>query len=113
MTFATAYLGGRQKCNLSSIPEAQQECRIIDPFSLFLVVPCRASCLSGDVSVVVENGSADLRVGSGSAVLNVTLIRMEAAPAMEELKELLFTMAERLTQLGGPFGFIFHPLTSF
>lgn len=61
----------------------------------------RASCLSGDVSVVVENGSADLRVGSGPAALNVTLTRMEAAPATEELKELLFTMAERLTQLGG------------
>ncbi|MEQ2192003.1 hypothetical protein XENOCAPTIV_005613 [Xenoophorus captivus] len=69
-------------------------------FSLFLV-SCRASCLSGDVSVVVENTSAALRVSSGLTELNLTLTMMEAPQAMQELKELLFTMADRLTQLGG------------
>ncbi|MEQ2264595.1 hypothetical protein XENORESO_013707 [Xenotaenia resolanae] len=61
----------------------------------------RASCLSGDVSVVVENTSAALRVNSGLTELNLTLTKMEAPQAMQELKELLFTMADRLTQLGG------------
>ncbi|MEQ2283624.1 hypothetical protein AMECASPLE_013376 [Ameca splendens] len=61
----------------------------------------RASCLSGDVSVVVENTSAALRVTSGLTELNLTLTKMEAPQAMQELKELLFTMADRLTQLGG------------
>ncbi|MEQ2186343.1 hypothetical protein GOODEAATRI_027536 [Goodea atripinnis] len=69
-------------------------------FSLFLV-SCRASCLSGDVSVVVENTTAALRVSSGLTELNLTLTKMEAPQAMQELKELLFTMADRLTQLGG------------
>ncbi|MEQ2250903.1 hypothetical protein ILYODFUR_005686 [Ilyodon furcidens] len=61
----------------------------------------RASCLGGDVSVVVENTSAALRVNSGLTELNLTLTKMEAPQAMQELKELLFTMADRLTQLGG------------
>ncbi|KAM4746640.1 protein PAXX [Anableps anableps] len=65
------------------------------------ILKFRASCLSGDVSVVVQNTSADLRVGSGPAALNVTLTRMEAALATEELKELLFNMADRLAELGG------------
>ncbi|XP_015242411.1 PREDICTED: protein PAXX [Cyprinodon variegatus] len=63
----------------------------------------RSCCLGGDVSVVVQNSTADLLLGSGPTGLKVTLSRMEAPGATEELKELLFIMADRLTQLGGPF----------
>uniref|UniRef100_A0A3Q2DG13 PAXX non-homologous end joining factor n=1 Tax=Cyprinodon variegatus TaxID=28743 RepID=A0A3Q2DG13_CYPVA len=60
----------------------------------------RSCCLGGDVSVVVQNSTADLLLGSGPTGLKVTLSRMEAPGATEELKELLFIMADRLTQLG-------------
>uniref|UniRef100_A0A3Q2DGF8 PAXX non-homologous end joining factor n=1 Tax=Cyprinodon variegatus TaxID=28743 RepID=A0A3Q2DGF8_CYPVA len=67
-----------------------------------LWVSRRSCCLGGDVSVVVQNSTADLLLGSGPTGLKVTLSRMEAPGATEELKELLFIMADRLTQLGGP-----------
>lgn len=56
----------------------------------------RSSCSSGDVSVVLLDGSAELRVGPGD--LSVTLSKLEGPQATEELRELLFRMADSLTR---------------
>ncbi|XP_041643791.1 protein PAXX [Cheilinus undulatus] len=60
-----------------------------------------SACSRGDVSVVVGDLTADVHVGSGPADLRVTLNRLEAPQAQEELKELLFKMADSLTQSDG------------
>uniref|UniRef100_A0A3B4GZ77 PAXX non-homologous end joining factor n=1 Tax=Pundamilia nyererei TaxID=303518 RepID=A0A3B4GZ77_9CICH len=67
--------------------------------SIFL----RASCNSGDVSVSVHEVGAELRLGSSPGDLSVTLSRLEGPQATDKLRELLFTMADSLTQLdSGP-----------
>ncbi|XP_067430058.1 protein PAXX [Thunnus thynnus] len=61
----------------------------------------RSACGSGDVSVVVHDSSAELRVGSSPADLSVTLSKLDGPQATEELKELLFRMADSLAQPDG------------
>lgn len=67
--------------------------------SIFL----RASCNSGDVSVSVHEVGAELRLGSSPGDLSVTLSRLEGPQATDKLRELLFTMADSLTQLDSEF----------
>ncbi|KAM7018598.1 protein PAXX isoform 2-T2 [Tautogolabrus adspersus] len=62
------------------------------------ILKLRLACGSGDVSVVVHDSSADLHVGSSSADLRMTLNRLEGPQAREELKELLFKLADSLMQ---------------
>lgn len=56
----------------------------------------RSACLRGDVCVELHDTSAELCGGSSPGDLRVKLSRLEAPQAAEELKELLFTMADRL-----------------
>ena len=53
------------------------------------------------MSVDVQDTSAELHVSSSPADLSVTLSRLDGPQATQELKELLFTMADRLTQPHG------------
>ncbi|XP_060893438.1 protein PAXX isoform X1 [Labrus mixtus] len=62
------------------------------------ILKLRSACGSGDVSVVVHDSSADLHVGSSSTGLRMTLNRLEGPQAREELKELLFKLADSLVQ---------------
>ncbi|XP_075934295.1 protein PAXX isoform X1 [Anarhichas minor] len=62
------------------------------------ILKLRSACGRGDVSVVVHDSSAELHVSSGPADQSVTLSRLEGPQATTELKELLFRMADRLTQ---------------
>ncbi|XP_035495608.2 protein PAXX isoform X2 [Scophthalmus maximus] len=63
----------------------------------------RSACGSGDVSVVVHDAGAELRVGSGPGALSVGLSRLEGQQAAEELRELLFRMADSIAQLDSKF----------
>lgn len=62
----------------------------------------RSACLRGDVSVVVHDTSAELCGGWSPGELRVKLSRLEAPQAAEELKELLFSMADSLSGATGP-----------
>ncbi|XP_049907333.1 protein PAXX [Epinephelus moara] len=62
------------------------------------ILKLRSACGSGDVSVEVCDTSAELRVSSSPGDLSVTLSRLEGPQATQELKELLFRMADSLTQ---------------
>lgn len=66
------------------------------------VLSLRSAGLRGDVSVVVHDTSAELCGGPSPGDLRVKLSRLEAPQAAEELKELLFTMADSLSEPAGP-----------
>lgn len=59
----------------------------------------RSACGSGDVSVVVHDSRAELQVGSSPNDLRVTMSRLKCPQAAEELREILFKMADHLSQL--------------
>uniref|UniRef100_A0A672YJS1 PAXX non-homologous end joining factor n=1 Tax=Sphaeramia orbicularis TaxID=375764 RepID=A0A672YJS1_9TELE len=56
---------------------------------------------AGSVYVVVGESTLDLHVGPSPGGLGVTLSRLDGPRAAEELKELLFTMANRLAHSDG------------
>ncbi|XP_068460551.1 protein PAXX isoform X2 [Clinocottus analis] len=57
--------------------------------------------LRGEVCVVVREAGAELQVSSSPEDQQVTLSRLDAPQAAEELKELLFRMADSLTRPEG------------
>lgn len=65
----------------------------------------RLGCGSGDVSAVVHDTGAELQVGSSPDDMTVNLVRLEGSKATEELKELLFRMADSLNQIDSKYTF--------
>lgn len=65
---------------------------------IFLCVSLRSACVKRGMSVVVHDNSVELIGGSSTGDLRVKLPRLEAPQALEELKVLLFTMADNLAQ---------------
>ncbi|XP_054467071.1 protein PAXX [Anoplopoma fimbria] len=74
----------RQRCALKSTED--------------YILKLRSACGRGEVSVVVHDTSAELHVNSNSGDQSVTLSKLEGSQARKELKELLFRMADSLTQ---------------
>ncbi|XP_034064259.1 protein PAXX isoform X3 [Gymnodraco acuticeps] len=58
------------------------------------ILNLRSACGQGGVSVVLLDSCAEVCVSSAAGDLSVTLPRLEAPRAPEEVKELLFRMAE-------------------
>ncbi|XP_029367081.1 protein PAXX isoform X1 [Echeneis naucrates] len=59
----------------------------------------RSACGRGDVSVELHESMAELQMGDGPGDRTVTLSKLKCPEATEELRELLFRMADSLTQL--------------
>ncbi|XP_068594781.1 protein PAXX [Brachionichthys hirsutus] len=59
------------------------------------VLKLRSACGSGHVSVSVQDAGVEMHVGPPPGDLSVTLSRLEDPDATAELRELLFTMADR------------------
>lgn len=65
----------------------------------FLCVVLRSASSSGKMSVLVHDTEAELQVGSRPGGLSMSLSRLEGPQAAEELRNLMFRMADSLTQL--------------
>ncbi|XP_059184973.1 protein PAXX [Centropristis striata] len=68
------------------------------------ILKLRSACASRDVSVVVQDTSAQLHVSCSPVDLTVALCRLQSPQATQELKELLFRMADSLAQPGSTGG---------
>ncbi|XP_069022264.1 protein PAXX [Embiotoca jacksoni] len=87
--------------------EEEEQNQLTQKFSLNssedFILKLRSSCSRGDASVSVHDAGAELRAGSGPGDPSAALRRLEGPRAAEELRELLFRMADGLTQPdGGP-----------
>ncbi|XP_056150594.1 protein PAXX isoform X2 [Lampris incognitus] len=65
------------------------------------IVKIRSACCTGSVSVFVQDSSMVLHVDSSPGDLSLNLSMLEEPDAKEELRELLFQMADCLSQSGG------------